>query len=281
MEGGEEQCVAFYLTGFGRFQGVDDNPTTHLIHHLPNYLAEHLPSSIKERCHFLSFTVLETSGVGSLQQLCSLIQQHKLKSKKLKTNSNQINIQIEIEKEKENEIVKEQNKEKETKIETKIETETEKEKKKVVKTVWLHLGVHGGATEFLLERVAWNEAHFRCPDERGWQPTHQPIIASNGPVTANLGTSLPLKSIKQTLRKKFRHPTSLSIDPGRFVCNWIYYHSLYFGRQEAQHDHDSLFVHVPPFECIPQAAQLAFVRDLIIAITAHLLPLVSHQSSSS
>ena len=34
----------------------------------------------------------------------------------------------------------------------------------------LHLGVNGGAKKFAIERQAFNEATFCCPDELGWQP---------------------------------------------------------------------------------------------------------------
>lgn len=48
-------ACAFYLTGFGRFQGVSDNPTTKLMQEIPRYFAT-LKNNIKINC-----TVLETS----------------------------------------------------------------------------------------------------------------------------------------------------------------------------------------------------------------------------
>ena len=46
------------------------------------------------------------------------------------------------------------------------------------------------------------------------------------------------------------HPVQISEDPGRFVCNYIYYQSL------LQHKEDPvLFVHVPSFETIGEADQ--------------------------
>ncbi|KAF3573747.1 hypothetical protein F2Q69_00061235, partial [Brassica cretica] len=39
----------------------------------------------------------------------------------------------------------------------------------------LHLGVNSGATKFAIERQAMNEAHFRCPDQLGWQPQVTPF----------------------------------------------------------------------------------------------------------
>ncbi|WZZ80862.1 hypothetical protein YC2023_101434 [Brassica napus] len=49
--------------------------------------------------------------------------------------------------------------------------------------VWLHLGVNSGATKFAIERQAMNEAHFRCPDQLGWQPQRIPIVVEDGSIT--------------------------------------------------------------------------------------------------
>uniref|UniRef100_A0A0D3CCQ6 Uncharacterized protein n=1 Tax=Brassica oleracea var. oleracea TaxID=109376 RepID=A0A0D3CCQ6_BRAOL len=48
--------------------------------------------------------------------------------------------------------------------------------------VWLHLGVNSGADKFAIERQAVNEAHFRCPDQLGWQPQRIPIVFEDGSI---------------------------------------------------------------------------------------------------
>lgn len=53
-----------------------------------------------------------------------------------------------------------------------------------VLSVQLHLGVNSGATKFAIERLAVNEATFRCADELGWQPQVRCFICS--PRWANL-----------------------------------------------------------------------------------------------
>ena len=88
----------------------------------------------------------------------------------------------------------------------------------------------------------------------------------------------------------------ISTDPGRFVCNYTYYLSLNrcrfindeFGRnnnnnssnsnkrtnegdakmkkQVSFSQHHALFIHVPPFDVIPETKQLDFLRRLMIAI---------------
>ncbi|KAL0699924.1 hypothetical protein Bca4012_056046 [Brassica carinata] len=84
--------------------------------------------------------------------------------------------------------------------------------------VWLHLGVNSGATKFAIERQAVNEAHFRCPDQLGWQPQ----------------TSCSTESIFKSLKSK-GFDVVQSDDAGRFVCNYVYYHSL-------RHMMDKLFI---------------------------------------
>lgn len=52
--------------------------------------------------------------------------------------------------------------------------------------------------------------------------------------------------------------------PGRFLCNYIYWCSLEFCR-----DRDrtcSLFVHVPPFEEVPEEQQRRFLVALLKAV---------------
>jgi len=44
------------------------------------------------------------------------------------------------------------------------------------KRVWIHFGVDARSTVFRLESRAFNEASFRCADQRGWQPDKQCIV---------------------------------------------------------------------------------------------------------
>jgi hypothetical protein len=57
-------------------------------------------------------------------------------------------------------------------------------------------------------------------DERGWEPSHQPIISSNTDLTHSLKSRLNLKNAANSLTAK-GFQVILSTDPGRFVCNWI------------------------------------------------------------
>jgi pyroglutamyl-peptidase len=127
------------------------------------------------------------------------------------------------------------------------------------KVFYLHLGVAATSETFLLEQVAWNEASFRCPDQRGWTPQDLPIIASNGTLTHCFKCQLPLDMLNEEMAAE-GYPVKVSQDAGRFLCNYIYYHSLHTSNKNQT---DSLFLHVPPFEIVPNERQIEFVRSLI------------------
>uniref|UniRef100_A0A6U5ZUD9 Uncharacterized protein n=1 Tax=Guillardia theta TaxID=55529 RepID=A0A6U5ZUD9_GUITH len=207
--------VVFALTGFGKFDNVEINPTDVIVKKFPSYLEENpLPfEAAVDRC-----LVMEVSAEGCKERLSAM---HKTCFR-------------------DHEDFR----------------------------VWLHLGVAASKEEFQLEQVAWNEADFRCPDERGWQPSKQPIFSEDGPISQQMKSLLPIRRICSALRKNFR--VKISCDPGRFVCNWIYYCSLRSCRTEDPEGSDSLFVHVPPFSCIEEGEQLKFIHNLICQIATNL-----------
>ncbi|CAI0551892.1 unnamed protein product [Linum tenue] len=111
------------------------------------------------------------------------------------------------------------------------------------KVIWVHFGVNSGATKFAIENQAVNEATFRCPDEMGWKPQ----------------TALPVEDITKALAKK-GYEVMTSDDAGRFVCNYVYYHSLRFAEKNGT---KSLFVHVPLFLTIDEETQMQFAASLL------------------
>lgn len=74
-----------------------------------------------------------------------------------------------------------------------------------------------------------------------------------------LQTSLPVEEITKTLAKK-GYEVMTSDDAGRFVCNYVYYHSL---RQAEENGIKSLFVHVPLFLTIDEETQMQFIASLL------------------
>ncbi|XP_039154677.1 pyrrolidone-carboxylate peptidase 1-like [Eucalyptus grandis] len=130
--------------------------------------------------------------------------------------------------------------------------------------VWLHLGVVGSAVKFAIERQAVNEATFRCPDELGWQPQQLPIVPEDGEISRARQTSFSTEAILEFLTKK-GYDVTLSDNAGRFVCNYVYYHSLRLAEHRGSR---SLFVHVPPFSRIDEDTQMNFVASLLEAIAS-------------
>lgn len=125
--------------------------------------------------------------------------------------------------------------------------------------IWVHFGVNSGATRFAIEQQAVNEATFRCPDEMGWKPQKVPIFPGDGEISRVRETSIPVEEITRTLAKK-GYEVITSDDAGRFVCNYVYYHSLRFAEQNGT---KSLFVHVPLFLTIDEETQMQFVASLL------------------
>ncbi|XP_021649117.2 uncharacterized protein LOC110641629 isoform X2 [Hevea brasiliensis] len=130
--------------------------------------------------------------------------------------------------------------------------------------VWLHLGVNNGALRFAIERLAANEATFLCPDELGWQPLQHPIVPEDGEISCTRETCCSIEEVLRFLKKK-GYEVTISDDAGRFVCNYVYYHSLRFAEQKG---YKSLFVHVPSFLRIDEETQMHFVASLIEAIAS-------------
>ena len=149
-------------------------------------------------------------------------------------------------------------------------------------------------------------ADFRCPDELGLNPVRKCINGKHALDWA-LRTDLDLEKVLASLQRgppRFR--VRLSSDPGRFLCNYIYYCTL-SSCCALRHSHTSesvtidsahgqvpckvqeldiaaknkadevqpsntsvqchsLFVHVPPFSAISHEEQLVFVKALLLSL---------------
>lgn len=125
--------------------------------------------------------------------------------------------------------------------------------------IWLHFGVNSGSKRFAIESQAVNEATFRCADELGWKPQKIPIIPSDGDISQTRKTVLPVNDIVKD-SAAMGYDVARSDDAGRFVCNYVYYHSLRFAEQQRI---KSLFVHVPLFYTINEETQLKFAASLL------------------
>jgi PTH2 family peptidyl-tRNA hydrolase len=122
--------------------------------------------------------------------------------------------------------------------------------------VVVHLGVAVDYDTITLERRAHNEAAFRCPDARGWWPGKEAIRAG-GP--ASRSTSVDVESVAGAVRAA-GHAIRISDDPGRFVCNYLYWCAL-------ENERCCVFVHVPPLAVVGEAEQrraLAALRGALL-----------------
>jgi hypothetical protein len=74
-------------------------------------------------------------------------------------------------------------------------------------------------------------ASFRVPDEDGDVLTGE-LIVKDGP--SRLLTALPLDEIVATLKRNGHERVGTSEDAGRFLCNYLYYSSLFACNRRAQ-----------------------------------------------
>ena len=143
-----------------------------------------------------------------------------------------------------------------------------------ITSIQVHLGVHSTLRSFHLERCAYNEADFRIPDVAGRQLKKEVICVEDGGLEECVTTLLPLDAIAAKLAE-LGHPAEVSEDAGRFLCNYIYFHSLKLSTAVNGNKHGgrvnttSIFVHVPPFTTIAQPEQEKFLKDLLSQIAAH------------
>lgn len=64
-----------------------------------------------------------------------------------------------------------------------------------------------------------------------------------------------------SIDSKGQYAVEVSVDPGRFVCNFIFFRSL---RRAAAHScWHALFVHVPPFAAVKEELQQQFALGLL------------------
>ncbi|MGK2921300.1 MAG: hypothetical protein ACSLE4_00690 [Methyloceanibacter sp.] len=103
--------------------------------------------------------------------------------------------------------------------------------------VTIHFGVSARATGLRLERTAHNRAEPRA-DACGVKPDSRTISRDGA---ARIETRLPIAALAARLRAK-GHAARASHSCGRYLCNFLYYHSLARTQREGG---DAVFVHVP------------------------------------
>ena len=114
----------------------------------------------------------------------------------------------------------------------------------------LSLGLHGSADALRLERTAYNWMDAPLPDEDGESMQGCPIHEN---LADKIDNPILLPSLLDPLQG---FPFLLSDNPGRYICNLIYFHDLWSGIP-------SLFVHLPPFATLPKEKQKEALLALI------------------
>jgi pyroglutamyl-peptidase len=122
----------------------------------------------------------------------------------------------------------------------------------------LSFGLASSRKSISLERCAYNQVSQKVKDNKNEIFHSCQVIEKGNDV---LFTNLELEKIKENLDKAGIN-SSLSTDPGRYLCNFVYYTSLFRKRGNA------LFVHLPnissdfPFLKMEEAGRL--ILDYII-----------------
>jgi pyroglutamyl-peptidase len=126
--------------------------------------------------------------------------------------------------------------------------------------LFIHLGVHGSTNCMLLEQCAYNNMTFRIPDQCGFSPDMQ-CICENVAVDCPLETELDIENVANQLLSE-DYNVAISSDPGRFLCNYIYYRSLSRFAERGQ-KRNAVFIHVPPVSKMNIKDQETFVERTI------------------
>ena len=265
--------TSFIVTGFGPFGGVGENPTTYLVRQLDAYLRS--SGSSNDSSSDGSSSSNDKNETDESVLLADLVKEYIV----LETSAE--------------DVCKTMDRIKREYIDT-----TTSSSSTTKRIVLLHLGV-GRSEYFRLELCAYNEATFRIPDQKGYQPKLVTIVSSDR--GDELGkcykTPLNLERLSETLQNEFPHiGTSISTDPGRYVCNYVYCKSLEISSNintsassennnynsnnkdadDGDEDEDnnknivvcrSLFLHVPHFTIVPKKEQLAYVSGVLQALT--------------
>jgi len=128
--------------------------------------------------------------------------------------------------------------------------------------VTIHFGVSARATGLRLERTAHNRAAPRV-DVCGVKPASRAILDDGA---ARLETRLPVTTLAARLRAQ-GHAARASQSCGRYLCNFLYYHSL---ARTQRHGGDALFVHVPLTRAqggtLHQDALLSAAEDTLLLV---------------
>mmetsp|Transcript_62280 Transcript_62280/g.116571 ORF Transcript_62280/g.116571 Transcript_62280/m.116571 type:complete len:242 (-) Transcript_62280:30-755(-) len=179
--------VSIYITGFGPFQGVEDNPSSSLCETLRKYVHEGLVPELvpQELLQEFQRANMSLEGLRTLDVAAEACQAEvpKIISCLKDKCSTVPNMAAAI----------------------------------------VHLGVAGDRAHISLECRGVNEANFRIPDAYGWNCCGEPVVERSKPV---LYSSFRLPEILAELQDRGIN-CAISTDAGRYICNYIFFQSLH------------------------------------------------------
>ncbi|UJR31268.1 hypothetical protein I4U23_018768 [Adineta vaga] len=122
-------------------------------------------------------------------------------------------------------------------------------------TLVIHIGVAKGAREIRLEKYACNTGYCHA-DKNGIVPETGQCIKNNAPNV--LMTHVPLNDICACVRRRINLPIVVSENAGRYLCEYIYYQSLFIDSNR------TIFIHIPDLDKSFTIENLAETIQLII-----------------
>ena len=131
--------------------------------------------------------------------------------------------------------------------------------------VLVMLGQRGKGTSIDIERIAINMMDAANPDNDGYQPQEQVIIAESG---AAYFSNLPVKALRDAVLQR-DIPARVSNSAGLYVCNSTYYNALDEIRGQ-QLSTKVVFVHLPkissdfPLEMLVEAVKTIIETGITI-----------------
>lgn len=225
----------FYVFGFGKFGAVLQNPTESITRILSMMSEEHsaVHACLQHGIIIGAAETLETSSVAVIKAMQASVASCKQRLRLLDGS----------------------------------------ESSEQYRVCFLHLGVDVSLDGFSVERFAVNEACFRFPDERGWQPMEPvPVVETEplGKVRQIRGLDADWLCAKMMqLQKEHgwpKVPIRVSENAGRFLCNYIYYVSLYEGDSSGDARWQSIFLHCPSSAVVSIDDQVKYVLGLMQAV---------------
>ncbi|CAF0873766.1 unnamed protein product [Rotaria sordida] len=127
-------------------------------------------------------------------------------------------------------------------------------------TLVIHIGVAVGTKEIQIERCACN-IDYCYQDNDGCLPEDGRCVKKDAPPM--LTTLLPVDDICAKVQRRTNMPVSVSNDAGRFLCEFIYYQSLFIDRKR------TIFIHIPELDENNTIENLAKTIQLIIYELLH------------